>query len=255
VVEDSPAFEAGIKREDVILVFNGKKVDDSEELIRQVREVSPGDKAELLIVWDGKEKSISVILGKAPKDKLNVLEYFPEHKKFKTYSYSFPPFSGVRIGVKVQDLSEQLGEYFGAEDGQGALITEVDEEGSAYKAGLRAGDVIVKVNDKAIEDVDDLEDAISEKEKGDMVEIKVIRDHKPKNFTVEVEEEKEWSSVYLKELDKLKVLPEKFHHPGILWEEEGSIEPKEEFREELEKLKKELGELREELKDLKKELR
>jgi S1-C subfamily serine protease len=258
VVEDSPADEAGIRREDVILVFEEKELDDSDELIKVVRRTSPGDKANLLILRDGKEKSISVILGKAPKDEVHVLEFFPgvNQFKFKPYSHSFSVFSGGRIGVKVQDLNEQLGEYFGVKDGEGALITEADKEGPAYEAGLRAGDVIVEVDDEEIEDVDDLMEVISDKEEGDKIEIKVIRDRKPKNFTVEVEEtEEEWSSVYLKKLEKLKVLPEKFHQPKIFWQEEEFREHKEELREELEELKEELEELKEELEDLKEELR
>ena len=257
VVEDSPADEAGIRREDVILIFDGKELDDSDELIRAVRKTSPGDKVKLLLVRDGKEKSVSVILGKVPKDELRVLEFFPgvNQFKFKPYSYSFSVFSGSRIGVKVQDLTEQLGEYFGVRDGEGVLITEADEEGPAYGAGLRAGDVIVEVDGEKIEDVDGLMDVISDKEEGDKVEIKVIRDRKPKNFTVEVEEEDEWSSVYLKELEKLKVLPEKFHEPQIFWQEEEFREHKEELREELEELRKELEELKEELEDIKEKLR
>jgi serine protease Do len=254
VVEDSPADEAGIRREDVILIFDGKELDDSDELIRVVRKASPGDEVKLLIVRDGKEKSISVILGKVPKDDLQVLEYFPEDKKFKAYSHSFSSFGG-RIGVKVQDLNEQLGEYFGVKGGEGALITEADEDGPAYEAGLRAGDVIVEVDGEKIDDVDELRDEISDKDEGDKVEINVIRDRQPKKFTVEIEKGEEWSFGDLKGLDKLKVLPGDVHLPGLIWEEQKFRENKEELREELEELKEELEELKEELKDLKEELR
>ncbi len=256
VVEDSPADEAAIKGKDVILVFNGKKVDDSDDLIRLVRETSPGEEANLLIVRDGKEKSVSVILGKVPKDELHVLQYSPEDKKFKTYSYSFSAFSGNRIGVKVQDLTEQLGEHFGVKDGEGALITEVDEDGPAYQAGLKAGDVIVEVDGEGVDDVDELRKEISDKDEGDKVEINVIRDRQPKTFTVEVEEGEEWSSVYLKGLEKLTPLPQKFYEPGFFWQEkEGFLERKEEWKEEFKDLKEELEKLKEELQDLKEKLR
>jgi len=255
VVEDSPADEAGIRREDVILVFEGKELDDSDELIKVVRKTSPGDKANLLILRDGKEKSISVILGKAPKDKLQVLEYFPEDKKFKAYSHSFSFLSGVRIGAKVQNLTEQLGEYFGVKDGEGALMSEADEDGPAYQAGLRAGDVIVEVDGEKIDDVDELRAEISDKDEGDKVEIKVIRDRQPKKFTVEVEKGEEWSFGHLKGLDKLKVLPGDVALPGLIWEEKKFREHEEELSEELEELKEELEELREELEELKEELR
>jgi S1-C subfamily serine protease len=255
VVEDSPADEAGVKRKDVILLFDGKELDDSDELVKVVRKTSPGDKAEMLILRDGKERSISVILGQAPRDDLHVLEYFPGDKKFKTYSYGFSSFSGGRIGVKVQDLSEQLGEYFGVEDAEGALVTEADEDGPAYEAGLRGGDVIVEVDGDEIDDVEELREEISDKEEGDKVEVKVIRDRQPKKFTVEVEEAEEWSMGDLKGLDKLKVLPPDVALPGLLWEEKKFREQEVELSEELEELKDELEELREELKDLKEKLR
>jgi serine protease Do len=255
VVEDSPADEAGVKREDVILVFDGKELDDSDELTKAVRKKSAGDAADLLILRDGKKKSISVILGKPPKDDLHVLEYSPGDKKFKTYSYGFSGLSGGRIGVKVQDLTDQLGEYFGVEDAQGALVTEADEDGPAYKAGLRGGDVIVEVDGEKIEDVDELRDEISDKEEGERAKIKVIRDRQPKTFTVEVEEGEEWSFGDWKALDKLKMLPGDVAMPGLIWEEKLSREHEEELSEELEELKDELEELREELKDLKEKLR
>jgi serine protease Do len=253
VVEDSPADEAGIKREDVILLFDGKELDDSDELVKVVRKTVPGDKAELSILRDGKEKSISVILGQAPKDELHVLEYSPEHKKFKTYSYGFS--SGGRIGVKVQDLNQQLGDYFGVKDAEGALVTEADEDGPAHKAGLRGGDVIVEVDGDEIDDVEELREEISDKEEGDKVKIKVIRDRQPKVFTVEVEETEEWSFGHLKGLDKLKVLPGEPALPGLLWEEKKFRQHEEELGEELEELKEELEELREEMKELKERLR
>lgn len=255
VMEDSPADEAGIKREDVILVFNQKKVDDSEHLIRLVRKTSPGDKVELVIVRDGKKKTLTITTGETPGNKLRERE-LPglEPRKGKPQVYKFFAFSGSRIGVKVEDLTEQLGDYFGVKAGEGALITEVDEKGPAYKAGLKAGDVVVEVDEEKIEDTEDLISAISGKEEKDKVEIKVIRDRKPQSFTVEVEKGKEQSSVYLKELEKLKILPEGLPEPKIFWEKEEFRQPQGELREGLEELREEMKELKEELEDLKEEL-
>jgi serine protease Do len=256
VMEDSPADEAGIKREDVILVFNQKKVEDSEHLIRLVRKTSPGDKVELVIVRDGKKKTLTITMGETPDNKLRESE-LPglEPRKGEPQVYKFFAFSGSRIGVKVQDLTAQLGDYFGVKDGEGALITEVDEEEPAYKAGLRAGDVIVEVDKEKIENTEDLISAISGKEEGDKVEIKVLRDRKPQSFTVEVEKGEEQSSVYLKELEKLRILPENLPEPNIFWEEKEFRQPQGELKEELEELKEEMKELKEELEDLKEELK
>ena len=255
VVEDSPADEAGIKQEDVIIIFDGKKVRDSSHLTRLIRDSSPGEKVKLKILRDDKEKTITVILGKRPKDEFFYeYEFEPllrEGKRIKPYTYSFCLFSGSRIGVKVQDLTEQLGDYFGVEDGEGALITEVEEDMPAFKAGLKAGDVIVEVDGEEIDDTQELMEVISEKEEGDKVKIKVIRDRKSKSFEVEVEEEEEWSSFDFSGLEKLKILPEKLHTPKIFLEKEYSSK----LEEAMEELREELEELKEELEDLKDKIR
>jgi serine protease Do len=261
VVEDSPAEKAGIEREDVILAFGGKKVLDTEQLIQMVKKNSPGDEVEMLIVRDGKEKTVSTIIGESPENELREIEIkksiSPEGKlpKIKPEIYKFSAFSGVRIGVKVEDLTEQLGEYFGVKGGEGALVTEVDEDGPAYKAGLKAGDVIMEVDGKKIEDTEDLIGVISDQEEGDKVEIKVVRNHMPQNFLVEVEKGKEWSSDYLKGLEMLKILPGEPSEPQIFWEEKAFQPPQRELREEFQELKEEIKELREELENLKEKLK
>ncbi len=255
VIEDSPADEAGIKQEDVIIKFDGKKVLNSSNLTRLIRGSSPGEEVELKILRDGKEKTLTVTLGKRPRDQLSY-EYefepfFGEAKRMKPHSYSFSVFSGSRIGAKVQDLTEQLGNYFGVEDGEGALITQVEEDMPAYKAGLKAGDVIVEVDEEKIEDTEDLMDAISKKKEGDKVEIKVIRNRKPESFVVEIEEGEEWSTFGFSGLKKLKILPEKLYPSEIFLEKEVSSE----LEEELEDLREELEELKEELEDLREKIR
>jgi len=256
VVEDSPAEEAGIEEEDVIVEFDGEKVRNSSSLTGLVKKHSPGDEITLKVVREGKEKKIIVTLGKRSKEEF-VYEYdfepllgLKKGKSPKAHFFSF--YSGSRIGVKVQDLSEQLGEYFGVEDAEGVLITEVEEDMPAEKAGLKAGDVIVEADGDEIDDTQELREIISEKEEGDEVEIKVIRDRTPRSFDVEVEEGESWSSGDLKGLKKLKVLsPEKVDVPEVILKKRFSSEldeEMEELREELDQLKKELEELRKKLK-------
>lgn len=254
VIEDSPADEAGIKQEDVIIEFEGKKVRDSSNLTRLIRSFSPGAEVKLKILRDGKEKIITVTLGKRRMNEFFYeYEFEPflgETERMKPHVYSFSFFSGSRIGVKVQDLTEQLGNYFGVEDGEGALITEVEGDMPAERAGLKAGDVIVEVDGEEIDDTEDLMGIISDKEEGDKVKIKVIRNRKPESFVVEVEEEEEWSSFDFSGLKELKILPEKLHSTKIFLEKEFSSELEEEMeelREDLEELKEELEELREKI--------
>ncbi|MGB2989773.1 MAG: PDZ domain-containing protein [Candidatus Zixiibacteriota bacterium] len=256
VVEESPAEEAGIEEEDVIVEFDGEKVGNSSSLTELVKKHSPGDEITLKVVREGKEKKIIVTLGKRPKKEF-IYQYDVEPlldlKKGKSSEAHFFSFSsGSRIGVKVQGLSEQLGEYFGVEDAEGVLITEVEDDMPAEKAGLKAGDVIVEADGDEIDDTQELREIISEKEEGDKVEIKVIRDRTPRSFDVEVKEGESWSSGDLKGLKKLKVLsPEKVDVPEVILKKRFSSEldeEMEELREELDQLKKELEELRKKLK-------
>ena len=258
VVEDSPAEEAGLEEEDVVTEFDGTKVETTSELTKLVKKHSPGDEITLKLVRDGKDKTVTVVLGKQSKSQiLRSLEDVP----FLDFSgvpdvpgvYSFSMFSGSRIGVRVQDLTEQLGSYFGAEDGQGALVTEVEEDTPAEKAGLKAGDVIVKVDGQDIENTGDLIAAISEKEKGDKAEITVIRDHTSKTFDVEVEKKEtpSWHSSKLDDLNKVRIYTDEARTPKSFWLEEQSSD----LQDQMEELKQDLRQLKEELRELKKELK
>lgn len=251
VMDDSPAEEAGIEQEDVVIELNGEKVKGTSHLTRLIKGHSPGDAVTLKIVRDGEQKSIAVILGKRPKSELKIVEpllrdlYMPHADV-----YSLAYHSGSRIGVKVQSLTEQLGEYFGVEDGQGALITEVEEDMPAEKAGLKAGDVIVEADGEDIEDTGDLVGVISEKEEGDKVKITVMRDRSSRSFEVEVEESEAWSSSDWGDFAKVKILSDKLKKPETVWfgKESSDLEDEmEELKEELEELKQELEEIREKL--------
>ena len=121
VTEESPAEESGIKEDDVIVEFNGKTVDESDELQAAVRAASPGDKGTVTLYRCAEKKSLQVTLGKAPR---------------RGYSYSFhgrehiaippvPPMPRMHmfrsegtLGLSLNDLNKQLGEYFGAPGGR-----------------------------------------------------------------------------------------------------------------------------------------
>ena len=92
-----------------------------------------------------------------------------------------------RMGVRLQPISDQLGTYFGVEDGHGALVSGVRSESAAEKAGLKAGDVIVEVAGKAVEDPADVVTAIQDADAGP-VTVKVMRDRKSRTFTVDLPE-------------------------------------------------------------------
>lgn len=81
----------------------------------------------------------------------------------------------TRLGVSLNELTEQLGKYFGVEKGQGVLVASVQENSAAAKAGLKAGDIILEINGIAIKNSFDVRKEINKVEAGE-VRITVIRD-------------------------------------------------------------------------------
>ena len=98
---------------------------------------------------------------------------------------------GAWLGVHLLDLNEQLGDYFGVEDGDGVLVTEVEEDSPAERAGLKAGDVITGLDDRTVADSDDLVKAIRRHEEGDTVTVHFLRRGKKKHARVELGERPE----------------------------------------------------------------
>jgi len=258
VVEDSPAEKAGIEEGDVIISFDNKKIGSIDKLTSLVRKTSPDTEVEMKVIRDGEEKSLNVTIGESSSTSLYDLN--PE--KLKIEKNMVEPFiwnfqSGSKLGVAIQDLTEQLGDYFGVKKGEGALITEVEKESPAEKSGLKAGDVIVEVDNQKISGSDDLRQIISEKEKGDKVSLKVIRDKKPKDFSVILTETEEYSFRMKPGSDKSKDIQlflDKLQIPETpVLKGYSSNETK--LKKDLNKLKKEMEELKKELDELKDELK
>ena len=88
--------------------------------------------------------------------------------------------------MHLQDITGQLGEYFGITDGQGALITEVVEDSPAQKAGLKAGDVIVGYNGSELDNVEELVEAVRETSVGKEVGIRVMRHRRSLTLQAEI---------------------------------------------------------------------
>jgi len=93
--------------------------------------------------------------------------------------------SSARSGLMVENLTPQLGDYFGAKDGKGVLVRSVEKGSRAEQAGFRAGDVIVKVNGESISDSGDFTHAVRGR-KGNSVTVSIIRERKEQNLTLTV---------------------------------------------------------------------
>ncbi|MDZ7292424.1 MAG: PDZ domain-containing protein [candidate division KSB1 bacterium] len=180
VVRNSPADDANLKEEDVILTFDGKTVEKADEFVKLVRDTSPDKKVKIKILRDGKEKELEVIIGARESEPRSFRFGWDDGRDiFIT--------SGPRLGVQVQKLNKDLAPYFQVEEKGGVLILEVSKNSPAEKAGLKAGDVITRIGDEKVTDPDDLIEALKDYEEGDKVTIEYMRMGKSEKTQAEIE--------------------------------------------------------------------
>lgn len=184
VVEKSPADSAGVKEGDVIVEFNGRQIDDADDLLRAVQKANAGSKTTIVVLRNNEKKSLAIAVGKLRRRNIN-----------KGFTMTPPHAPRMAIfgrsgmwGLRLSELNEQLGEYFGAPNGKGLLVERVEKKSTGEKAGFKAGDVITKANKSSVEDFRDLSDAAEDANEGDKIEVEVIRKGANKVLTVEIEE-------------------------------------------------------------------
>lgn len=190
VVPNSPADDAGFREDDVIVEFDGKKVEEADVFTRLVRDTGAEKKVTVVLMREGERKNMEVILGK-------------RRSASQSYAYGFGHAPGMfafsdrpRLGVQVHELNESLAAYFKVQPHEGVLVLEVNEDTPAEKAGLKSGDVITKVGEEKIRDAEDLIDTLREYEEGDKATIAYVRQGKSATVEIEIEESRSRSRFF-----------------------------------------------------------
>lgn len=169
VAEGSPAAKAGLKQDDIITEYNGQRVDEAVQFRRMVRETPVGHTVQMSIWRDAHAQTLSVEVGSYPREMgggfsgamPRMFQRPGERQTSPDENFGYgAPVQGPMLGVAAQDLSGQLGEYFGAPDGEGVLVTAVRAGSAAEKAGLHAGDVIAKVNGERVRNREELRERL-----------------------------------------------------------------------------------------------
>jgi serine protease Do len=206
VDQDAPAGKAGVKEHDVILDLNGTAIESKTQLHRMIHETPPGRVVTLGLSRDGQAMTIKVQLADRSKEFAHM---GPKDWNWdsKNFHVEIPPLpnlpdfevpnmgvvyvhSSMRSGLMVENLTPQLGEFFGAKNGSGVLVRSVEKGSRADKAGLRAGDVIVRVADQPVHDTSDFTHALHDHSAGS-VSVSVIRDKREQTLTLTLPERKE----------------------------------------------------------------
>ena len=161
VMPDSPAQEAGLQVGDVVLAFNGKEIDRSSSLPPVVGSTPVGKRVPIKIMRNKRTQTLWIKLGELP-DKDKKVAKAAESKVA----------SDNRLGVKVADLTaDQLKEL----DLEGGVLVDHIGEGPAADAGIRQGDVIVRINSTPIRNVEQFEKMIKKLPAGKSVPVLVQR--------------------------------------------------------------------------------
>jgi len=200
VTENTAAAKAGIAKDDVIVEFAGEKVRSAAQLRRLVEETPPGRNVTLQVIRAGQVKTLTAAMEESresfPRGRVAPLPpELPEPPEIPdTFDFELPDANvmffkpSVSLGISGDELTRQLADYFGVKQGKGVLVREVVVGSAAEKAGLKAGDVIVKVNDTEVGSVGQLRRALpkvsGEKQK---VTLTIVRDRREQTIGVELE--------------------------------------------------------------------
>jgi serine protease Do len=202
VLEDSPAAKSGLKDGDVVTEINGQRLEGTTQFRRMIREIPAGRSVQLTIWRDGRSQTVSATLGKMQENRKQFMSATPQVFNFRMPEMPevapIPDIPSVeweggalmmnrpRLGIDAEDVSGQLGSYFGAPGGEGILVRDVNPGSAAEKAGVKAGDVITSLNGERIHGLAELRSKLSAAGEGKTVKLGVLRNKSALTLDVQV---------------------------------------------------------------------
>jgi serine protease Do len=150
VTPKSPAEKAGIERGDVIVRFGEAEIEEPRDLSRRVAESAVGGEVDVVVLRDGKRRTLEVEIGKLEE---------PQTQASRAARSGLSGF-----GLRVDDLSPTMRQRYGIEAEKGVVVTDVDPGGPAAAAGIREGDVILEADREPVDSAADLARALEDEE-------------------------------------------------------------------------------------------
>lgn len=161
ITAGGPAQKAGIKRGDIVVGFNGRKIAKVSELTNMVAFTAPGTQVELDLLRNGNRNDVAVRLGELPEE--------------ETASKNAGDFT-EKLGLTVKEINPQTASRFNVEEETGVIVTEVAPGSIAQESGFQTGDVVIEINKKSVKDINDYRKAVEALEKGKSALFLVKRD-------------------------------------------------------------------------------
>lgn len=162
VFEGNPAEIAGIKPGDIITNIGNERLESLNQLSRVVAGYGPGEEVEVIVIRNGQNLTLSVLLG---------------IKKEKPIVTSLPPIqNGLDLGIDVSPITDDLATQYKLKDQEGILVSKVGRQSIAYSEGLREGDVIKEVNRVKVPTLSEFRTALEEIRPGETILLRILRE-------------------------------------------------------------------------------
>jgi serine protease Do len=166
LVPNTPAAKAGIRNGDFIVAFDGKPIQDDNNLVHLVAGYKPGSRVPVKVIRDGEEKTITVTLGERPEQE-------PEQLSLAEGDENQP--SSRRLGIQVSEVDDELAREYNIEAPNGIVVTDVQSGSQAEKEGIRPGDLILEIKQEPVRHLRDFRRILSTVKKGDIVLLRINR--------------------------------------------------------------------------------
>ncbi len=151
----SSADKAGVKRGDIITAINGEKIEDSNVLRNKVAGTLPGSEIKLTITREGNPVELTATLDEYNVD--GTASAAPDSPG-DTAPNAQP--QGGKLGLSLQPTPPQVAKQLGINEGEGLVVTDVDQAGPSAEAGIGRGDVVLEINRVGVKSVEDVQTAL-----------------------------------------------------------------------------------------------
>jgi serine protease Do len=181
VDENSPAEKAGLRSGDVIVDYSGQHVEGIDQFSRLVRETPAGREVKLEVLRNGARQAITAKIGS--RRTVATPAWVPEMPPIPDMPRTHLGWRSSLLGIEAEQLDGQLAEFFGVKEG--VLVRSVTKGSAAEKAGIRAGDVITRVDNMGVSSPSDITGHLRSM-RGKTVSIVLMRDRKEVSMSVPI---------------------------------------------------------------------
>ncbi len=204
VEDDTPAGKAGLKVGDVVLEYNGQRIEGTEQFVRMVRETPVGRQIKLGVNRQGTPMTMMATIGqrsnkvstnsaavrKMAEDARREAERMRDRIRDEMQNNmprAYMGWSNGQLGVEAESLSDQLASYFGVKEG--VLVRSVKKSSAAEKAGIKAGDVIVKVDSTKVATPKEIATQLRASQSKKTIQLQLFRERKEISLEVTLPDE------------------------------------------------------------------